>query len=38
MLSPEELLAGSGLTYEVQVPPSVLHPANGAGAAKAGAQ
>lgn len=32
MLSPEELLAGSGLTYEVAVPASVLHPGNGAGA------
>ena len=29
MLSPEELLAGSGLTYEVQVPSEVLHPGNG---------
>jgi hypothetical protein len=32
MLSPEELLAGSELTYEVQVPPSVLRPGNGAAA------
>lgn len=30
MLSPEELLAGSGLTYEVPVPADVLRPANGA--------
>jgi hypothetical protein len=30
MLSPEELLAGSGLTYEVQVPAEVLRPGNGA--------
>jgi hypothetical protein len=33
MLSPEELLAGSGLTYAVQVPPEVLHPGNGKTAA-----
>lgn len=31
MLSPEELLAGSELTYEVEVPDSVLHPGNGNG-------
>jgi hypothetical protein len=30
MLSPEELLAGSGLTYETEVPGGVLHPGNGA--------
>jgi hypothetical protein len=29
MLSPEELLAGSGLTYEAEIPPSVLRPTNG---------
>jgi hypothetical protein len=32
MLSPEELLAGSGLTYEVEVPATVLHPTNGVAA------
>jgi len=26
MLKAEELLAGSSLTFEVQVPPEVLHP------------
>src|SRR5687767_11343955 len=31
MLSPEELLAGSGLTYETEIPASVLRPTNGAG-------
>jgi hypothetical protein len=30
MLSAEELVAGSALTYEVEVPPEVLHPGNGA--------
>ncbi|HEX6071216.1 MAG TPA: hypothetical protein VFZ18_15390 [Longimicrobiaceae bacterium] len=32
MLSPEELLAGGGLTYEVPVPGDVLRPGNGAAA------
>lgn len=32
MLSPEELLAGSGLTYETEIPRDVLDPAGGAGA------
>jgi hypothetical protein len=32
MLTPEELLAGSGLSYEVAIPPTVLHPGNGTGA------
>ena len=32
MLSPEELLAGGGLTYEVPVPGNVLRPGNGAAA------
>jgi hypothetical protein len=32
MLAPEELLAGSGLTYEVQVPADVLRPGTGAAA------
>ncbi|HEY5865433.1 MAG TPA: hypothetical protein VI542_07765 [Candidatus Tectomicrobia bacterium] len=32
MLSAEELLAGSTLTFEVEVPPHVLHPVNGAAA------
>jgi hypothetical protein len=32
ILSSEELLAGSALTYEVEVPPAVLHPGNGASA------
>ena len=31
MLSPEELLAGSGLTFETEIPADVLHPANGVG-------
>jgi hypothetical protein len=31
ILTGEELLAGSTLTYEVEVPPAVLHPANGSG-------
>jgi hypothetical protein len=31
MLSPEELLAGSSLTFEVEVPTEILHPTNGAG-------
>jgi hypothetical protein len=31
MLSPEELLAGSSLTFEVEVPAEVLRPTNGAG-------
>lgn len=35
MLSAEELLAGSTLTFEVEVPPHVLHPVNGAAAAHA---
>jgi hypothetical protein len=30
MLSAEELLAGSGLTFEVEIPAEVLSPANGA--------
>ena len=30
ILSGEELVAGSALTYEVEVPPAVLHPGNGA--------
>ena len=33
MLSAEELLAGSTLTFEVEVPPHVLHPVNGEAAA-----
>jgi hypothetical protein len=28
-LSSEELIAGSTLTYDVEVPPAILHPANG---------
>ena len=32
MLSAEELLAGSGLTFEVEVPPHVLRPSDGASA------
>jgi len=28
-LTGEELVAGSALTYEVEVPPAILHPANG---------
>jgi hypothetical protein len=31
MLSPEELLAGGSLTFEVEVPAEVLYPAEGAG-------
>jgi hypothetical protein len=31
MLSPEELLAGGNLTFEVEVPSDVLHPAEGSG-------
>jgi hypothetical protein len=31
MLSPEELMAGSSLTYEVEVPPEVLQPASATG-------
>ncbi|CAA9303842.1 MAG: hypothetical protein AVDCRST_MAG93-4785 [uncultured Chloroflexia bacterium] len=31
MLSAEELLAGGDLTFEVEVPPEVLRPAEGAG-------
>lgn len=31
MLSPEELLAGSALTYEIEVPAEVLHPGAPAG-------
>ncbi len=31
MLSAEELLAGSALTFEVEVPGTVLHPGNGGG-------
>ena len=30
ILSGEELVAGSALSYEVEVPPAVLHPGNGA--------
>lgn len=30
ILSGEELVAGGALTYEVEVPPDVLHPGNGA--------
>ena len=29
-LTGEELVAGSALTYEVEVPPAILHPGNGA--------
>src|SRR5262245_6100594 len=36
MLSAEELLAGGDLTFAVEVPPGVLHPGDGAGAAAAG--
>jgi hypothetical protein len=30
ILSSEELVAGSALTYEVEVPPAIMHPGNGA--------
>jgi hypothetical protein len=30
MLTGEELVAGSALTFEVEVPPAILHPGNGA--------
>jgi hypothetical protein len=30
MLTSEELVAGSALTYDVEVPPEILHPGNGA--------
>jgi len=36
ILSGEELVAGSALTYEVEVPPAVLHPGNGASPAVPG--
>lgn len=36
-LSSEELIAGSALTYEVEVPPAILHPANGRDPAVGGA-
>ena len=37
ILSSEELVAGSTLTYDVEVPPAVLKPANGAAGAVPGA-
>jgi hypothetical protein len=36
MLSAEELLAGSGLTYEIEVPSAVLHPGSGNGTGESG--
>ena len=36
MLSAEELLAGSALTFEVEVPAAILHPGNGDGAGNGG--
>src|SRR3954468_19948848 len=36
MLSPEELLAGSALTYEIEVPPDVLRPGASRSAAEGG--
>ena len=30
MLTGEELVAGSTVTYEAEVPPAILHPGNGA--------
>ncbi len=36
MLSAEELLAGSSLTFAVAIPPSVLNPGDGAAGAEAG--
>jgi hypothetical protein len=36
MLTGEELVAGSTVTYEAEVPPAILHPGNGAEPAVAG--
>jgi hypothetical protein len=36
MLTGEELVAGSTVTYEAEVPPAILHPANGVEPAVAG--